>query len=249
MGYIYRITNTIDGKRYVGQSKCEDIEKRWKQHKKVDRKCIGPYLFNAYKKHGIENFKFEIVCICFDEDCDKYEKEYILKFNTITPNGYNIKLGPTFSKHTQDSKELIRQKMKELYKNDEKFRNQLRNYSRAGAVTSEEQKEKLRITSKRYWDTMTDEKYKEICKKRKEDYKRRTKEVKSNSNQLSGFQERWKKQQKRVGKFDLIGNLVEEFPSVMIAAEKVGLHHATIRKVCRGQKHYHTAGGFKWKFL
>ena len=121
MGYIYRITNTIDGKRYIGQTKCSDIETRWKQHKKVDRHCIGPYLYNAYSKHGIENFKFEVVCICFDEDCDKFEKEYIIKYNTITPNGYNIKLGHTFSKHTVDSKERIRQALKERYKTDEIF--------------------------------------------------------------------------------------------------------------------------------
>jgi group I intron endonuclease len=248
MGYIYRITNTIDGKRYIGQTKCDDVETRWKQHKKVDRHCIGPYLFNAYSKHGIENFKFEIVCVCFDEDCDKYEKEYILKFNTITPNGYNIKLGPTFSKHTVDSKELIRQKMKEKYKTDEKFRSQLRNYTRAGAVTSVEHKEKLRITSKRYWETMTEDKYKEICDKRRENYKKRE-ALNPIIRNISGLSVGWKAQQKRVGKFDLSDNLVEEYESVMIAAERVGLHHATIRKVCRGKKHYHTAGGFKWKFL
>lgn len=249
MGYIYRITNTIDGKRYIGQSKCIDIDTRWKQHKKVDRHCIGPYLFNAYKKHGIENFKFEIVCVCFDEDCDKYEKEYILKFNTITPNGYNIKLGPTFSKHTEDSKERIRQKLRERYKVDEVMRKNLSIRVNKGVPISDAQKEKLSVSGKKYWETMTEEKYKEICEKRKENCKKRTKITTTNSNQLSGFQDRWKAQQKKVGKFDLSGNLVEEFPSVMIASEKVGLHHATIRKVCRGQKHYHTAGGFKWKFL
>ncbi len=242
MGYIYRITNIIDGKRYIGQTKCDDVETRWKQHRKIDSHCIGPYLFNAYRKHGIENFKFEIVCICFDEDCDKYEKEYILKFNTITPNGYNIKLGPTFSKHTVDSKELIRQKLKERYKTDEVMRKNL-SYRRTGLVTTDEHKEKLRIAHKKYWENISDEKYKEICAKRKENYK------KPENHNISGLSIGWKARQKKVGKFDLSGNLIEEYVSVMSAAEDIGLHHATIRKVCRGQKHYHTAGGFKWKFL
>lgn len=233
MGYIYRITNTTDGKRYIGQTKCNDVSKRWKQHKKVDRNCIGPYLYNAYTKHGIENFKFEIVCVCFDEDCDKYEKEYILKFNTLVPNGYNINLGNSISKHSEESKERIRQKMIEYHRNKIYIKR----------VITEEQKKKLSITSKKYWDTITDEKYKEICNRRKENYKN------PNNHKISGLLIGWKARQKRVGKYDLSGNLVEEFPSVIIAAETVGLHHATIRKVCRGQKHYHTAGGFKWKFL
>ena len=47
------------------------------------------------KKHGIEKFKFEILIICFDEDVFKYEKEYIKKYNTIIPNGYNMNGGGT----------------------------------------------------------------------------------------------------------------------------------------------------------
>lgn len=245
MGYIYRITNTIDGKRYIGQSKCDDIEKRWKQHKKVDRNCIGPYLFNAYSKHGIEKFKFEIVCICFDEDCDKYEKEYILKFNTITPNGYNIKLGPTFSKHTQDSKELIRQKLRERYKVDEVMRKNLSIRKNKGVPISDAQKEKLRISHKRYWNNMTDEKYKEICDKRKERCKVKDTTNKNYSGLLLGVES----VRKSVGKYDSNDNLLEKYDSILDAANKNGLSHSGISRVCRGVKHNYTAGGFKWKFL
>ena len=79
MGYIYLITNKINGQQYVGQTIREDIETRWKQHRETHKNAIGRYLYSAYKKYGIENFKFQIICVCFDEDCNKIEKEYIKK--------------------------------------------------------------------------------------------------------------------------------------------------------------------------
>jgi hypothetical protein len=42
------------------------------------------------RKFGLENFKFQIICICFDNDCDQFEIDYIKKFNTLVPNGYNL---------------------------------------------------------------------------------------------------------------------------------------------------------------
>jgi group I intron endonuclease len=94
MGYIYKITNKISGKMYIGETKEEDVERRWKGHInaiKHDRGC--PALQDAVRKYGINNFKFEIVVICFDENRYDMEQFYIKKFNTLVPNGYNITLG------------------------------------------------------------------------------------------------------------------------------------------------------------
>jgi group I intron endonuclease len=75
MGYIYLITNKIHGMKYVGQTKCPDIRTRWKQHQTKNSGSVGRFLKSAYEKYGYENFKYQIICICFDEDCDKYEEE------------------------------------------------------------------------------------------------------------------------------------------------------------------------------
>jgi group I intron endonuclease len=93
MGYIYLITNMETKKQYVGQTMCKDVERRWSQHRWPSNRNLGTYLSNAFKKYGIENFKFQIICICFDEDCNRFEQEYITKFNTLSPNGYNIESG------------------------------------------------------------------------------------------------------------------------------------------------------------
>jgi group I intron endonuclease len=121
MGYVYLVKNKINGKMYVGQSKCDDINKRWKQHKLCSKRYIGTYLLNAYKKHGIENFIFKIICICFDEDCDIYEKEYIKKYNTIAPNGYNLTPGGHCGITHPESIEKMRESVKKVgLKNDAK---------------------------------------------------------------------------------------------------------------------------------
>ena len=93
MGYIYLITNIETKKQYVGQTVCKDVERRWAQHKWPSNRNLGTYLSNAFKKYGIDNFKFQIICICFDEDCNRFEQEYIIKFSTLSPNGYNIESG------------------------------------------------------------------------------------------------------------------------------------------------------------
>jgi predicted GIY-YIG superfamily endonuclease len=54
MGYIYKITNTITNKCYIGETKQTDPERRWKKHKNAIKKGIGcPALQDAVKKYGI----------------------------------------------------------------------------------------------------------------------------------------------------------------------------------------------------
>ena len=55
---------------------------RWRAHINTMKSNKGcPALKDAMKKHGVENFKFEVIIICFDEDVERYEREYIWKYN------------------------------------------------------------------------------------------------------------------------------------------------------------------------
>jgi len=38
---------------------------------------------NALNKYGKENFKMELICVCFDEKLNKYEIDYINKYNSL----------------------------------------------------------------------------------------------------------------------------------------------------------------------
>ncbi len=69
MGFIYKITNTKSKKIYIGETKLEDPEKRWKAHiQSINRGKGCPALRDAIKKYGIDTFRFEVLIICFDED-------------------------------------------------------------------------------------------------------------------------------------------------------------------------------------
>jgi group I intron endonuclease len=120
MGYIYKITNTTNGKMYIGATINKDPNLRWLGHKSKIRSGSGcPLLRQAFEKYGENAFRFEVLIICFDENVVAIEKEYIKKYNTLTPNGYNFveggQKGGTFigKKHTEETKEKLRQKSKE----------------------------------------------------------------------------------------------------------------------------------------
>ena len=121
MGFIYKITNKITNKCYIGETVKPDPEKRWTQHKNTIKRGIGcPALQDAVKKYGVENFKFDVILICFDEDRFKYEIEYIKKYNTLVPNGYNILeggLGGSFKgkTHSEETKKQISETIKQKY--------------------------------------------------------------------------------------------------------------------------------------
>jgi group I intron endonuclease len=112
MGYIYKITNLMTKKMYIRQT-YNDIDKRFKDHFKKNSNCR--YLKNAFEKYGKENFKIELVLICFDEDLNNFEIEYIKKYNTLVPNGYNLRNGGNNGKHHEETKIKISKILKNYY--------------------------------------------------------------------------------------------------------------------------------------
>ena len=58
MGYIYKITNKINGKVYIGLT-TTSIEQRWRGHINESKKC-DRHLYASMRKYGIENFNIEI---------------------------------------------------------------------------------------------------------------------------------------------------------------------------------------------
>ena len=96
MGYIYLITNHINGKRYVGQT-VNPIHHRWSKH--IEEAYGGnksnSLLHRAIIKYGASNFGINILEECADTELNEKEKNYIKKYDTYyTHNkGYNMTWG------------------------------------------------------------------------------------------------------------------------------------------------------------
>jgi len=99
MGIIYLITSP-SGKMYVGQT-IQPLDKRWKQHIDASRKEYKDHckvLNKSLRKYGDKHFKIEILEECEEEYLNEKELLYIEKYNTIVPNGMNIKKGGSDTK-------------------------------------------------------------------------------------------------------------------------------------------------------
>ena len=91
MSYIYKITNTLNGKIYIGQTSTT-IEHRWKQHIQDSKKYKDRPLYRAFNKYGINVFKIEIVEECSSEEVNERECFWITYYNSYH-YGYNATLG------------------------------------------------------------------------------------------------------------------------------------------------------------
>lgn len=81
---VYKITNTINDKVYIGQT-LRTLKARLNAHKSANT-IIG----RAIRELGIQNFKIEEICSSEDKnDILKLEQDYIKKYNSEYPNGYN----------------------------------------------------------------------------------------------------------------------------------------------------------------
>lgn len=92
---IYKITNLINNKIYIGKS--VNIQKRWNQHKNA--KDSSP-IHLAIQKYGINNFVIDILEECSRDELDQKEKYWIQKYNSCFGDGYNATIGGDGSSHS-----------------------------------------------------------------------------------------------------------------------------------------------------
>jgi group I intron endonuclease len=92
MGQIYKITNKINGKSYIGLT-TREFKDRWREHVVFAKSSDLP-LYRAIRKYGFEAFSSEILADSEDnEELQKLEIHFIEYFNTFGDNGYNLTRG------------------------------------------------------------------------------------------------------------------------------------------------------------
>lgn len=105
-GIIYKATNLINGKVYIGQT-TNSLEQRVKQH--FFKKDDGTYFHNALKKYGQDGFKWDIIDQANNEDeLSKKEIYWIAYYESFTDKskGYNSTSGGETSKSISEEVRL-----------------------------------------------------------------------------------------------------------------------------------------------
>jgi hypothetical protein len=117
---IYIIRNLVNQKVYVGQAVSHILnhkryrpyghQGRFRSHiseafSKKKHQCH--YLNNSIRKHGVENFEVELIENCTMENANERETFYINHYNSVFPNGYNLKIGGTVFVHSDESKKRV----------------------------------------------------------------------------------------------------------------------------------------------
>jgi group I intron endonuclease len=114
---IYKITNVVNGKVYIGQS--VNIEKRFINHKSSaynsKNKSYDYPLPRAIRKYGFENFQFEILEECSIDELNDKERWYIAQYHAHGPRGYNQDDGGDQASHYNKlSDDLVSEIIKKL---------------------------------------------------------------------------------------------------------------------------------------
>lgn len=106
-GYIYKITNKINGRIYIGQT-TNSFKRRYAGN--LPERTGNKELRADIEKYGIEHFdiieEYEIAYSA--EELDALEAKYILEFDTVNPeHGYNRREGGLHGKYTDRAKEEL----------------------------------------------------------------------------------------------------------------------------------------------
>ena len=248
---IYKITNLVNGKCYVGQT-VGTLEARWKRHCSDGSKC--PAIHSAIVKYGVNNFRVEVIDTATSQDeLNEKEAYWISTLNTISPNGYNLQNGGVRTQLSEESRKKIGLVVKQKYANNEvdiSWKRKVCQYSVDGSLIA-------------VWDSIKEaSKQLGICDKHIPDAcrgRRRT---------VNGFMWRYyedtlgepielpkrKKNpkswfdahRKAIDQFDKNGNFIRRWDSALEIHKALGISTGQISEVCQGK--HKTAKGFIWRY-
>lgn len=221
---VYKHTNKINGKVYIGQTG-QKPEERWR---KGEGYINSKYFYKAIQKYGWDNFEHEILLNNLTLEEANFLEQQIIKEYKATDRqfGYNLKEGGSHRKYTEDSKLKMSQNHSDVSKE---------NNPMYGKHHTKETIEKIKQTKKDNKikkPPMSEETKKKISEANKG--KKRTKEQKQRI-------------RSRIKTKPVI--CIETgiyYKGAYEVEEILGIHHSSITRCCKGKQK--TSGGYHWKY-
>ncbi len=274
---IYKITNKINGKIYIGQT-TRSLQHRWRKHCESTSGCTA--LSSAIKKYDKENFTVEQIDVATTrEELDQKESYWIAYYDSMSPNGYNLTGGGDRPCEVSEETRMKR-RIANLGKKMSEEACKKMSLAKKGTKLSEERKNKLRECSRKWWSipenrarmceinkaNMTPERREAISKFHK-GRKRSPETVEklrlANTGKKCSEETKAKLRAFNLGKklspeiAEKIGKghwkrvicieTGEVFCSVTEAGNRYKVGGCHISSVCRGKRK--TAGGFTWRYV
>jgi group I intron endonuclease len=242
-GVIYKVTNLVNDKRYIGKS--VDFKNRLYNHLSNARKNSGYALHNAIRKYGLENFNWTIIDEAYSED-ELNDKEifwidYYKSFRDFGL-GYNLTLGGDGGKLSEETKRKIGianggENSSWFGKNHSEETKKKIGMGQIGKKYSEEAKRRISESRKKY----VGENHPMYGRTHSEESKTKMKE--SHANFKGGNHP----QAKPVVQLTVDGVFIDKFPSALEGAISIGKKNGcNIRACCQGVSK--TAFGYKWMY-
>lgn len=242
MGFIYKITNKINNKIYIGQTTVKRPTDRYSKHRYVARhiekeKSVSA-LHRAMNKDGVDNFSFEIIEEVENSLLNQEEMKYIQLYNSLVPNGYNLTLGGDGTKgysrpQTEEEKEKRKKSCKEFY------------------ILHPEEKEKRKIRTSKLWEN--EEFRKKVIEGNIKYHRDHPDKFKGKNNPFYGkhhTQETKNKLQKMNSIFNVYQldkdslEIIQIYSSIKEAERALNVSHGWISKAAKKNK---IAYGYRWK--
>lgn len=218
MHYIYKIKNKINNKIYIGQT--IDYKKRINNHINTSKNQIVDM---AIKKYGKDNFTFIIIDKAENQkEADQKERYYIEKYDCIIPKGYNVLKGGRFQQGSWNMKEVNMYDLNGVFLESFECARVLSekhvNYKEAGIKKS--------CRNNTYYKD-------KLFQYSNGDYSNLNIKISKKSHRC-----------KKVYQYDLEGNFINEYQSLIEASEKTKTSRTGISSCINGSNQI--ANGFMW---
>jgi group I intron endonuclease len=225
-GIIYKATNLVNGKVYIGQSAQTLHERRYMHEYEAfyTKKTSTKIFHKAIKKYGVENFNWtEIDCAYSKSELDDKEEFWINFYKSYigfeSHNGYNMTTGGEGGSmaHTEETKQLLSEMKKELFKEG-------------------------------FIHPMKGKKHSEVARRKMSENRKGIKHSDETKKKMSESKKGKISNQVAVVQLTKDGEYVNQFPSAKEARDFLNKKNASnITYCCRGKRE--TAYGYRWMYL
>lgn len=221
---IYKITNKINNKCYIGQS--VNIKRRWYEHKHKSfnslASCYKTPLARAIRKYGVDNFNWEVIEECLFSQLDEKEKYWIKYYNSCNKKiGYNILTGGSVGYQSMRSFSICQ------YNLEGKF---IKEFNSANEAARE-----LKIINGQALIGR-------CCKHKCQSAYNFIWRYKEDKTDLFNYNKNI--QEKKIYQYDLKGEYLSKYNSVNEASYKIGVSCSVISSALHNSTP--TAGGYQW---